>query len=282
MYEVAPDDSLTSLIFPLYDPGEQLRQTWGQVEEFLGAVRERWEVLFVCDGCSDGSPQQLTEWARRYIGRVRVLSYARNRGKGYAVRRGLLAAAGRWRVFTDIDLAYGFDDVVRVADALREGAEAAIASRSHPDSQILLAAAAQGYVYRRHLQSLAFSRMVRFLLPIAQHDTQAGLKGMTARTAARVLPYLSCDGFEFDCELLTACRHFGIAVQEVPVLVRYDGRASTTNVRSSLRMLRELWRIRRHWGNAPPAGPEVSSDYLKMIESGVGPGTAVGNDKMSA
>jgi dolichyl-phosphate beta-glucosyltransferase len=211
-----------------------------------------------------------------------VVSYPRNRGKGYAVRCGLLAATGRWRVFTDIDLAYGFDDVLRVAATLREGAEVAIASRSHPDSQILLAAPAQGYVYRRHLQSLVFSRLVRFLLPIEQHDTQAGLKGLTARTAERVLPYLRCDGFEFDCELLTACRHFGIAVREVPVLVRYDGRASTTSVTSSVRMLRELWQIRRLWGKAAPSGPDVCPDYLDMIESGVGPGPVVVNDKLSA
>jgi dolichyl-phosphate beta-glucosyltransferase len=273
MHEGAPDSSLTSLIFPLYNPGDQLWHTWRRVEEFLGGVRGRWEVLFVCDGCSDGSPKRLAEWTRRYLGRVRVVSYPGNRGKGYAVRRGLLAAAGRRRVFTDIDLAYSFDDVVRVADALREGAEVAIASRSHADSQILLAAQAQGYVYRRHLQSLVFSRVVRLLLPIAQHDTQAGLKGLTARATERVLPFLHCDGFEFDCELLTACQHFGIAVREVPVCVRYDGRASTTSVRSSVRMLRELWKIRRLWGKAAASGPAICPDYLDMIEV---------EDKMSA
>jgi dolichyl-phosphate beta-glucosyltransferase len=282
MHADDPEGALTSLIFPLYNPGEQLWQTWQRVEEFLRSARGRWEVLFVCDGCSDGSPGRLAEWTRRHFGRVRVLSYPRNRGKGYAVRRGLLAADGRWRVFTDIDLAYGFDDVERVAAALRGGAEVAIASRTHPDSQILLAAPAQGYVYRRHLQSLVFSQLVRFLLPIEQQDTQAGLKGMTARAAERVLPFLSCDGFEFDCELLTACRHFGLGVREVPVCVRYDGGASTTGVTSSLRMLRALWQVRRRWRGAPSAGPTVSPDYQEMIEAGVGPRPAAVGDKKSA
>jgi dolichyl-phosphate beta-glucosyltransferase len=269
MHEGGPDGSLTSLIFPLYNPGEQLRQTCRQVDEFLSGVRGRWEVLFVCDGCSDGSPERLAEWTRRHYGRVRVVSYPRNRGKGYAVRRGLLAAAGRWRVFTDIDLAYGLEDVVRVANALHDGAEVAIASRAHPDSQILLSAPAQGYVYRRHLQSLVFSKLVRLLLPILQQDTQAGLKGITARAAERVLPYLHCDGFEFDCELLTACRHFEIAVREVPVCVRYDGRASTTSLTSSLRMLRELWKIRCLWNKAARTGPNICPDYQEMVTSGV-------------
>jgi glycosyltransferase involved in cell wall biosynthesis len=282
MHADDPEGALASLIFPLFNPGEQLRQTWQRVEEFLRTARGRWEILFVCDGCSDGSPDRLAEWSRRQFGRVRVLSYPRNRGKGYAVRRGLLAAAGRWRVFTDIDLAYGFDDIERVAATLRNGAEVAIASRTHPESQILLAAPAQGYVYRRHLQSLIFSQMVRLLLPVEQQDTQAGLKGLSARAAECVLPYLCCDGFEFDCELLTACRHFGLGVREVPVCVRYDGGVSTTNVTSSLRMLRALWKVRRRWRTAPPAGPVMSPDYLEMIEAGVGPRpVAVGDKKIA-
>jgi hypothetical protein len=124
--------------------------------------------------------------------------------------------------------------------------------------------------------------MVRWLLPITQHDTQAGLKGLTATAASRVLPHLHCDGFEFDCELLSACRHFGIPVHEVPVCVRYDGRASTTSVSGSLHMLRALWQVRRRWRHAPAGGPAVCPRYRKWVESGVGPVSAVANDKLSA
>jgi hypothetical protein len=282
MHADDPDGSLTSLIFPLYNPGSQLQQTWGQVEEFLRTARGRWEILFVCDGCTDGSPDRLADWTRRHFDKVRVIRYPNNRGKGHAVRRGLLAAAGRYRVFTDIDLAYAFDDVVRIANVLRDGAEVAIASRTHPDSRIVVSAPAQGYVYRRHLQSLLFSRVVRGILPIEQRDTQAGLKGLTASAAERVLPYLHCDGFEFDCELLTACRHFGLGVREVPVCVTYDGRASTTSFGGSFRMLHALWKVRQRWRAAPPAGPAVCPDYPEWLAAGVGPAAAVVSEKMSA
>jgi len=66
-----------------------------------------------------------------------------------------------------------------------------------------------------------------------------------------VLPYLQCTGFGFDCELLTACTRLGIGVTEVPVTVRYEDRTSTTGARPMLRMIRELWRIRRTWKHAP-------------------------------
>src|SRR5207253_4673324 len=135
---------------------------------FLQRAPGEWEVLFVCDGCTDGTPARLAQLNRGGDGRVRVLSYAANKGKGYAIRQGLEAARGDWRLFTDVDLAYGFDDILRVAYALQAGAQVAIASRSHPESQMMLPTRLQGYAYRRHLQSMAFSALVRCLLPLRQ------------------------------------------------------------------------------------------------------------------
>jgi dolichyl-phosphate beta-glucosyltransferase len=243
--------ALTSLVFPAYNPGASIERTWHEVRNFLRWAPGSWEVLFVCDGCTDGTPERLAELTRSEAERVRVLRYAPNRGKGFAVRHGLTLARGQWRLFTDVDLAYGFDDILRVAETLRAGAEVAIASRSHADSRLVLPPALQGYAYRRHLQSLVFSKVVRLLLPLSQRDTQAGLKGLGATAAQTILPHLRCHGFEFDCELLTACARFGLPVAEVPVSVRYEDRASTTSFCSVGRMIRELWRIRRTWKHVP-------------------------------
>ncbi|MFL5242923.1 MAG: hypothetical protein ACJ8FY_12510, partial [Gemmataceae bacterium] len=113
----------------------------------------------------------------------------------------------------------------------------------------------QGYAYRRHVQSLAFSKVARWLLPITQRDTQAGLKGLSSRAISLVLPHMQCDGFGFDCELLTACVRFGLSVQEVPICVRYDDAKSTTSFRTMGRTLRELWKIRQNWRQAPEIVP---------------------------
>jgi dolichyl-phosphate beta-glucosyltransferase len=252
------DGALVSLVFPAYNPGAFLERTWGEVRRFLRQAPGNWEVLFVCDGCTDGSAERLEALSRTEGERVRVLAYAPNRGKGYAVRQGLLAANGQWRVFTDVDLAYGFEDVLRLVEALRGGAEVAVASRLHPHSRLFMPPGLLGYALRRHLQSLAFSALVRGLLPITQRDTQAGLKGMSARAARLILPQLRCNGFEFDCELLTACARHGLAVAEVPVCVRYEDAASTTGLRSIGCMVRELWKIRRAWRHA--AAPAVTAD----------------------
>jgi dolichyl-phosphate beta-glucosyltransferase len=252
-----PERGLTSLVFPAYNPGRLVDRTWSRVREFLRCAPGSWEVLFVCDGCTDGTAQHLTNLTREHSGLVRIVSYAPNRGKGYAVRHGLLAARGQWRLFTDVDLAYPFEEILRVAAALWTGAEVAIASRLHPHSRLLLPPSLQGYVYRRHLQSLVFSWLVRLLLPLGQRDTQAGLKGLSAHATQTLLPHLRCPGFEFDCELLTACARFGLPVTEVPVCVHYENRASTTTVYGMARMVRELWKIRRAW-KCPPAPAQMS------------------------
>jgi dolichyl-phosphate beta-glucosyltransferase len=252
--EDGADERLTSLIFPAYNPGKQVERTWTEVRRFLVEAPGDWEILFVCDGCTDDTPERLAALTRGDSDRVQVLSYAPNRGKGYAVRQGLRAANGAFRLFTDVDLAYGWDDVLRLAHTLWGGAEVAVASRTHPESRLVVPVGLQGYAYRRHIQSAIFGILARLLLPLAQTDTQAGLKGLSARAASMVLPHLSCDGFGFDCELLTACARYHLPVVELPVQVRFENRSSTTGVRSMGRMIAELLSIRRSWQKAPPPG----------------------------
>ena len=260
---------MISLVLPAFNPGASVDRTWEAVREFLGRRTESWEVLFVLDGCTDGSPERIAGLMQADPDpRIRILHYLPNRGKGHAVRVGLRAAAGEYRIFTDIDLAYGFDDVSRIADALLAGARVAIASREHPDSLVQLRPRHLGYAYRRRIQSGIFGGLARMLLPITQHDTQAGLKGMTAAVADMLMPRLRCDGFGFDCELLTACTRYEIPVVEVPVCVRYDEEAaSTTSAGGTVRMLKELWKIRKLWSAKKPRPEPLPLDVdVKSVE----------------
>jgi dolichyl-phosphate beta-glucosyltransferase len=244
------DGAVISLVLPAFNPGPAIEQTWLTVRQFLNAragQSDPWEAVFVLDGCTDGTHDRLLQLADDSDRRLRILSYPTNRGKGYAVRSGMLAAQGSIRIFTDVDLAYPFEDILRVAAAIKAGAAVAIGSRAHPDSRVELPSKILGYVYRRALQGKLFGAIARLLLPIHTHDSQAGLKGMTAAVAESLIPHLSCDGFGFDCELLTACARMGLRPIEVPVCVHYDGKTSTTSPRSGIQMLRELWRIRRAW-----------------------------------
>ena len=122
---------MISLVLPTFNPGEKIDSTWAAVLQFVRTRTEPWEVLFVLDGCTDGTADRLDRLAETDSDpRVKVLSYPANRGKGYAVRTGLLAATGRVRAFTDVDLAYDFDDILSVVGRVSEASPAEI-GRAH-------------------------------------------------------------------------------------------------------------------------------------------------------
>lgn len=235
-----------SLILPAYNPGEILRTTWVQIESFA-AKHPDWEILFVCDGCTDGTTEALTNLTHQTQLNIRMVSYQPNRGKGFAVRLGMLRARAPYRIFTDVDLAYRMEEVLAVAEQLESGQDVVIASRGHRESEIRFSPEMAGYMRRRKLQSLVFSTLARMLTGIQNRDPQAGLKGLSAKAAETILPRLRCRGFGFDCELLVAARHFGYSIREVPIVVVYDHAQSTTKFSSSMRMIKELWQIGNRW-----------------------------------
>ena len=117
----APARALTSLIFPTYNPGPDIERTWHQVKDFVATAPGNWEVLLVCDGCTDGTQERLKALVQQEDHWASVIDLPKNRGKGNAVRVGLAEARGQWRLFTDVDLSYGLDGVLRVARQLWTG-----------------------------------------------------------------------------------------------------------------------------------------------------------------
>jgi dolichyl-phosphate beta-glucosyltransferase len=251
-----------SLIVPNYNPGagpgSGLEKTWHALCEFISRQTTSWEVLFVCDGSTDGSIEQLTQWCKDHrVGWCRILSYTPNQGKGLAVRVGLQQARGKIRVFTDVDLAYSFEDLLQVVETVKRGSPVAIASREHPDSYALLPMSMVHHVSRRRVQSHVFRSLSRQMIHLKYVDTQAGLKAFTAEAAEKLVPYLSCKGFGFDCEVLLACERLELPVTEVPVTVRYQTAASTTSWKSSFQMLKQIWQISQRWKHGIPAISKV-------------------------
>jgi len=249
---------LTSLILPAFNPGAGLETTLARLAEFRVAAAEAWEIILVNDGSTDGSASRMEQWARTQGPAVRVLHFEHNHGKGHAVKAGLLAARGQFRLFTDIDLAYEFSDIRRVAQTLWSGKPVAIADRSLSGSRLVIPAPLVGYAALRHLQSTLFHHFTRFLLQLPMGDTQAGLKGLRADVVADVVPYLECKGFAFDCELLAACARRGWPVASVPVTVRLESRQSTVRLQHSWEMVRALLAIRRRWCLTEPTRPLVA------------------------
>lgn len=251
MFGPSADVPALSLVIPVYNAADQLPCTLDAVDHFVSNHVSRIEVLFVDDCSSEVETQVILEEFARTHDYARVLRNATNRGKGYSVARGMMAARGRHRVFTDVDLAYPLDQVHRIIDHLASGADVAIACRVLPESRYLMSPSFFHYLYSRHLMSRAFNSLVQaFLLP-GILDTQAGLKGFTADAARLCFARATIPGFGFDIECLYVAQHHGLTIKQTAVHFRYDDEPTTMRfARDSRRMLQDIWRVRMNaWMN---------------------------------
>ena len=242
------DDVYLSIIVPTWNGGKRLPDTLRSLSLFardLPFVAER----IVIDDCSDPSTAQvLADW-QRHDPAMRVVRNDRNSGKGYSVARGMAIARGRYRVFLDADLAYPATEISKILAELEGGADVAIACRTDSRSRYLMSPAYFHYLYTRHLMSRFFNVLVRMTLLPGIADTQAGLKGFTARASAEIFPNLSIDRFGFDLECLFIAKRRAMIIAQAPVEFHYNNEPSTVHfVRDVCSMLRDIAVVRwRGW-----------------------------------
>jgi dolichyl-phosphate beta-glucosyltransferase len=226
---------LLSVVIPAYNEEQRLPRGLAGLRAFLDARGGAYEILVADDGSRDG-----TVAAARAAGGpgVRVLTGERNRGKGHAVRRGMLAAAGERRLMTDADLSTPIEELVRLEAALAAGADVAIGSRAISGARVEVR---QGLF--RESAGRAFNRIVRLLLLPGIQDTQCGFKLWSARAALLAFTPLRLEGFSFDVEALYVARRAGLRIAEVPVVWRNDA-ATRVSGWSGARAFLDLVRIR--------------------------------------
>ncbi len=234
-----------SVVLGCLNGGEFVDRSVPELARFLSSLRKSYEIIVVEDGSSDGSAERLQRLAAR-MPELRVLSNGRNRGKGYSVRRGVLASEGEFILYTDIDLVYALDDLETVIRELQAGHPVVIANRHLPGSRCLADEAVARFVSRRNRFSLLFNIAIRMLFGLRNRDTQAGLKGFRREIALELFARTRTDRFLLDIELLIMAQKADIPVKEIPVCVTYSTTDSTVRpVRQSLRLARELAKIKR-------------------------------------
>lgn len=232
-----------SLVLPVLNGEPFLAASLERADEWLRDRPGGGEVVVVDDGSTDGTAAILAGWAGP--GR-RVLTLPENRGKGAAVKAGMLAATGERRVFLDAGLTYPFANVDRLLAALDAGADVAIGNRLHPESRYLVAPRAFRRLRSRHRMGRVFNGIVRLFAVPGFRDTQAGIKAATAAAAERIFGAARLAGFSFDVEVLFLARRFGLEVAEVPVTFVYEEEPSTLRLfRDGRRMLRDVAGLRR-------------------------------------
>jgi GT2 family glycosyltransferase len=202
-----------SIVIPAYDEEKRLSGTLERITGYLKS--EQWkfsEVIVVDDGSRDGTVR-VAEKFRSRVRSVRVLRNPGNRGKGYAVRHGMLEAKGEWTLFTDADLSTPIEELEKLWTAAQEArAQVAIGSRALDRSLI----GVHQPLFRESAGKL-FNLTARVITGLPFWDTQCGFKLFETKAAREIFRRQQLERFGFDVEVLFIARKLGYSSIEVPV-----------------------------------------------------------------
>lgn len=226
-----------SIVLPAYNEERRLPATLAKVFAWIDANGIDAEVLVV----DDGSRDRTAEIVKRTFGDrpgFRVLSYGGNRGKGYAVKFGCLAARGARVLMSDADLSTPIEEHTRLAAAMdKQGLDIAMGSR----------ALGEVVIAQRGVRSFAgkiFNKMMRAVLFLPFRDTQCGFKLFERERCQHVFEAMRIERFSFDVEILFLALRTGLTAAEVPVRWYNDAESKVSFVRDSTRMALDVARIR--------------------------------------
>jgi glycosyltransferase involved in cell wall biosynthesis len=231
-----------SIVIPAYNEEKRLPPTLQRIRDYAHARAWQAEVIVVDDGSTDRTADVVREWQSQ-IPSLRLLQNGANRGKGYSVRAGMLAARARVTLFTDADLSAPIEEADKLLAALGGGRyDVAIGSRAVDRRMILVHQS-----LFREFAGILFNRLVRLITGVPFVDTQCGFKAFVSAAARPVFEQQRVTGFGFDPEILFLARKRGLRMIEVPVQWAHHPDTRVRMLRDSLRMLRELVSIRWNW-----------------------------------
>jgi len=237
-----------SIVIPVYKEVPRLPVSLERVHAFAcNAAGLSVEVIFVDDGSPDDSAAVIAAFARTHnLSNFRLISYTPNRGKGYAVKTGILAATGGLVLMSDTDLSTPLEDFSKLMAALDAGADIACGSRAVAGAHIGVKPP-----LRRRLSSRVFNLLVRMAGVRGIRDTQCGFKLFRAEAAQAIFKTLRTERFAFDVEMIARARKLGYRLVEVPVEWNYSDNSTVRLLSSGSRMLFDIILIafRRLFGN---------------------------------
>jgi len=234
-----------SLIVPAYNEEKRLPATLARIAEYLTLRDFSYEVLVVDDGSRDNTRGLAREFAATHEW-VRLVQYDNaagkplNRGKGFAVRHGVLHSVGRDVLFSDADLSTPIEEMEKLLPPISRGAcDIAIASRALAESRLTV-----HQPWYREMMGKTFNKFVQRIAVPGISDTQCGFKAFRGDVAKKLFGLAQIDGFGFDTEILFLAQKFGYRVQEIPVIWVHKDDSRVNPLSAPFQMLSELVTVR--------------------------------------
>jgi dolichyl-phosphate beta-glucosyltransferase len=232
---------LLSLVVPAYKEADRLPATLQRIQEHRRSWNFSSEIIVVVEPSEDRT-LALAEKAAKSASQFVVLTHHERRGKGFAVRSGMLRARGEFIFFTDADLSTPLEDLDDSLQRFRNdrSIDVIVGNRQHPETRILL-----HQNQSREWMGKIFNRVAQTMTGLHLRDTQCGFKGFRRRAASEIFGRQRIDGFSFDVEVLLLAQLMGFSMVEVPVHWTNSPTSRVRVLHDGAGMLRDLFRIRR-------------------------------------
>jgi len=230
-----------SLVIPAFNEAERIGQSLRTVLDYLEATSPDSELIVVNDGSTDNTSAVVREaFAARTAVTTRLIEHSPNRGKGAAVREGLLAATTPIGLFSDADLSTPVEEAPKLVQPIAAG-ELDVAFGSRALDRTLIG---QHQPWRREQGGRVFNLIVRLATGMPYWDTQCGFKSFRLDVFRPILQEAKTDGFGFDVELLYLARKARLRIREIPVRWNHCEGSKVNVARDSIRMIREVAALR--------------------------------------
>ena len=232
---------MISVVIPMYNEESIAQESMRELCAYMASNFEDWEVVVSNDGSRDRTKEIMTALSQSIDG-LRFVSYDDNRGKGSAIREGILATKGDTVIYTDCDLAYGTDIIKTIAEKLEDDkSDIVIGSRNISDDGYA------GYTFLRKLASKTYIKVICLAAGFSHSDSQCGIKCFKGDVAKRIFATCHINSFAFDLEALMTAEAMGYTVTEQAVSI-INHRESTSKVhlvKDTMKMLRDIRQIKK-------------------------------------
>jgi len=237
-------DILLSVVLPCYNEEEKIGSLLQDIQHYLEQQDFNAEIIVVDDRSTDSTHKILNQFCKSHP--IGILRNETNSGKGYCVKRGVMASRGKYILFMDADRAYSISALYDFLTPLLRGeCDVVLGNRRIHRSRFVLSPKYLPYIYLRHLLGQIFSVLSRWIVLPRYTDTQCGYKCFSRKAGVRIFELQRTKGFCFDVEFLFLAEKLGYRCMEVPVIFHYDGEPSSVRLfPHSLYYLLDLIRIR--------------------------------------
>lgn len=228
-----------SIIIPAHNEEHRLPPSLDKIDAYLRTQPYSYEVIVVENGSADRTAEVTREYAAAhpYVTLIEVDT----RGKGLAVKAGMLAAQGNYRFICDTDLSMPIEEIAHFLPPHADGYDISIGTREGKGARRI------GEPEYRHIMGRVNNWIIKLTAVRGFEDTQCGFKMFSAEAAEDLFSVQEMSGIGFDVEILFIARKRGYKIREVPITWYFDPDSRMRLVQDSLNMLREIWQIRQNW-----------------------------------